>query len=262
MTEETVAPVGQPVTETIATPAEHEPAGNTNERPEGWEQVDLTELPPEIRGKYEARINRLYGQVKRSESVMRELAENQRRLQGKIDNWEVGQVQQRTSGRLQELQRDYKVAFERGDADKAWAIQRELTELQATSTRPPVRQAEEPKQPSGGLAVEEAEAIGEWAQARPYARDGNEWQPWTASQLNELYVHPQWRDRPIEDKLEEVDRRFRAQTKPAGAAVLDGQGGRAQARGTKLTNEQQAVARMLFPAMKPADAYAKYAKGL
>lgn len=264
MSDEAAVPLEErPVEETkIVKPAEHEPEDHQEKKPtpEGWEQVDLSELPPEIADKYEKRLNRLYGQMKRSEGAMKEMAENQRRLYDRLDNWEAGQAQQRTAGRLTELEREFKQAFEKGDSEKAWRIQRELAELNVPQK--PVTKTEEPA-PKAALPQDEASAIADWASERPYAQDGNKWQQWTAAQLNELYVDPDWMDKPIDDKLEEVDRRYRSRTKPRSAEVLDGQGGAAKANRTpKLSDEQKAVARMLFADMKPNDAYARYAKGM
>lgn len=275
MTDETVAQEEQPEVETtvIAQPDNAEPDGNENEqggeqeaareKPEGWDQVDLSELPDHLRSPYEKRIHRLYGQVKRSESMMREMAENQRRLYERLENWESGQVQQRTSQRVSELEREYKDAFASGDGDRAWAIQRELAELYSGQTQQPARKAEpEPKPQDKGLPEWEAATIAEWAKDRPFAQDKSPDQEWVAKELNALYADPQWAQRPVEDKLDEIDRRYTQKSRPKGQQVLDGQGAsRGAGRGPKLSEDEKGVARMLFPNLPAKDAYAKYAAG-
>lgn len=266
MTEETAAQVEQPVVAPVAAPeanpGEHEPESpNTENQPEGWDRVDFQN---DDRTKIEKRFHRLYGQVKRQDQLLSQLVEDNRRLMERQTNWEVGQAQASTAARLAELQDGWKQAFERGDANRAWAIQQEMIDLRARQNRvpePPRREA--PQQTAPQLAQEEAVVIAEWAQDRPFAKDGSEWQQWTATQLQELYVHPKWKDAPIEDKLEEVDRRYKAQVKPQSAAVLDGKGGsRPRQTGPKLSEAQQAVARRLFPKVSPQEAYSRYAKGM
>ena len=264
MIEETAAPVEQPDAAPAATEAnqgEHVPESQTA-RPEGWERLDYSELPPELAEKVQRRINRYHGQVKTLQAQVHELTDNQRRVYERLENWEMGQAQASTQARLAELEKGWKQAISAGATDRAWALQIEASDLRAQQHRVPPPRQEPPRENLPQLAQDEAVAIGEWAQARPFAKDGSEWQQWTATQLQELYVHPKWKDAPIEDKLDEVDRRFKAQ-RPQQAAVLDGKGGsRPKSSGPKLSDAQQAVARRIFSNLSPQEAYVRYAKGL
>ena len=242
----------------VAEPENTKPEDN---KPNGYDEVDFNEFPDEIRQKIEPRFHRIYGQMKRNENANKELIENQRRIYEKLEGWENGLKGQETATRVNQLKAEWKEAFRLGDAAKAWSINEEMTNLKVAPLVAPKVQPVEQK--TSIVSSDEATVIEVWADSRPFAQDGNKFQKWTATQLSDVWVDPDFVDAPIEDKLAEVDRRYAARTQPSQAQVLDGQGG-GRRNTTKITldKNQMAVAQMMWPALSETEAAAKYMKGL
>jgi hypothetical protein len=245
-------------------------------KPKGWDQVDFQN---DDRAAIEARFHRLYGQLKTQERALDQMGKDNRQLFERMQNWEVGQAQQNVHARVNELQSNLQQAMDEGDSQRTSAIVREMAQLEAMSTAQPSNYgAAAPQQPQQPADIEDhpdVATIRGWAAERPWAQQGHKDHAWTAYQLNNLYASPEWADRPIEQKLAQVDNIYRdlqggqPQAAPQQAPVLaDGSGGRGRSRrggqssADRLSDAQKTVAIHMFPDKSPRDAYAAYARGI
>jgi len=241
------------------------------DRPKGWDQVDFQN---DDRTAIEARFHRLYGQVKQQERVMDQMATDNRSLYERMQNWEVGQQQQNVQTRVGQLQASLQEAMDEGDAQRTAQLVREMTQLEAMSAAPPPPAPPAPPQQAGDGEHPDVALIRNWAEARPYAQEGHKDRAWVAFQLNDLYSNPEWANRPVQDKLTQIDSMYgemrggaQPNTPTPNAPVLgDGSGGGGRRRGRsqvdQLSEAQKTVAVHMFPEKNPRDAYSAYARGL
>ena len=181
-----------------------------------------------------------------------------RKLIERFENWEAAQYNDKVAGQVSTLRSEYTKAFEAGDGNKAFQISRELVRLEAT----PVPRREPEPEPDATVDQGDLQQIATWASTREWTQQGNRYQRWARSQIEDLYDDPDWAERPVEDKLVEVDRRYTKRTQPSGGEVLSGGDSAPPSRGPKLTGDQKKVAAAMYGDMPPKDAYARYAKGM
>lgn len=231
------------------------------DRPEGWEQVDYSQLQPDIRPVVEARINRLYGQVKESQRVMNQLAADNKTLLDRLGNIEAGMA----SSQAADFRAQLKEAAEQGDYERVATLTEQrlnATSKPAVETAPQKSEArEETPAPesvdiSEHLSAEEEAFVAAWYQERDAS--GNLLRPWAdpnnkdfqsaAEVFNANWNRPSVRQNGVMAVLSEVDRVMGTQ-KPAQqtAAPVMRNTGRSMPSSSsgKLTAEQKEAAALL-----------------
>ena len=245
---------------------QQQPEGDGQQPREERGRVDFKTASPEV---IEARFNRMYRQVKESEARERERDRLLRDMHDRLAAQETGQRTERLGRQKAQVEADMSDAFEKGDSARAAKLQRELVELEIEARAPatvkspaPVEQPQ-PSAEAAWVPQDDMRAISEWSAKRDYAK-GGEYQQWTAAQIYDLYAHPKWQGRTVQEKLAEVDRRYRAETQPATAQVLAPNANRRppDPSKTKLSEAQRQVAYRIFPDKTKAEAEAEYAKGV
>tara|TARA_R110000822_G_scaffold49674_11_gene130109 strand:- start:4647 stop:5501 length:855 start_codon:yes stop_codon:yes gene_type:complete len=245
-----------------APPPAQEPAEG---KAPGYKQVDFEK---DDRAAIEQRFHRLYGQMKQSQAMVDQMTVDQRTLHEKLSNIEVGQVQTNVATHMKQLQGQLQEAMDVGDAAKSTAVIRQISQLEARASAPPPKQQAAPQQQEQ-QEHPDVSAIRNWSSSRAWAQEGHEDRSWAAFQLNDLYTSPEWADRPVSEKLGEVERRYTelSGTKQSSrqAPVLDQKGEtRRRSSGTsgKLSDAQKAVALRMFDDKPREEAYKLYAQGL
>lgn len=211
---------------------------DTGTPPDGFNRVDFS---PE----QQARIDRLYGNMKRYEGDAKELREINQQLINTVQQLHQGQsqiVSHLQSSDFQEaeskLRSDRDTAWQKGDmnayntaSDKLNDIKIQKNINQEKIKAQPVRQ---PVQPQNGRIVNpsleqrplsEAEANIARSWMSETDTTGNLKRSWTnandpknyaaALEGQAVFNSPQWADKPIADKLREIDRRMGTQTTQA-----------------------------------------------
>lgn len=256
----------QTMTEVTPTPAPEAPAEVTQEtpppnghdpaRPEGFDPVDVKTATPE---QIEARINRLYGNLKKNEKEAREARQANEILIQRFQELQQGQqqiVQHIQTNDYQEtentLRQQMRAAWDRGDVDGYHATNEKLLDIKAEKAA----QAKIPKQQkpietnnlqqnraiSATEALEMSVASGEtppdkanilrayFGEADPY---GNLKRPWVnvsdvrnsqASKIGAVVFdpeHPVFSQMTFKQQLAEMDRQMGvANTQPQSNSVL------------------------------------------
>lgn len=262
-------PVQTPPDDGGVSDSEPESKPQDSNRIDDW--VDYDALPDEIRGKVQSRIRTLENQKRKAWEVNDQLVKDLRakhdQLQSRLNNWEAGQNAERVQGEINRLESELQDALDAADARKAAEITRRIVKLEAGTTQQPQRREEPRPQQQDAAPISETDirTINQWAANRPFARPDSPDHEWTKNELGKLYTDPDWDLAPIDEKLREVDRRYKAKAAPKRADVLTGssdQPGRRGNRDNGLTEAQKAVAVRMFSDLKPADAYKAYAEGM
>lgn len=248
---------------------EPEPQKEDEPKPSGYDQVDFQNDP---RDQIEQRFHRLYGQMKQSQSMMDQMVTDQRTMFERVQNMEVGQTQANAQATLGYLQAQLQEAMDLGDAARSTQIISQISQMTAQAAAPPANYGQPAAQPATTQEQEHPDVaqIREWSSSRPWSQEGHKDRPWAAFQLNELYQSPEWSDRPVVEKLTEVERRYNdyskpgQQAQPAQPQVLGQEGSpRPKSSGTvSLNTDQKAIAVRMFPDKSAAEAYKAYGKGL
>ncbi len=237
------------------------------DKPAGWQQIDYDRLPEAEAKVVEARVNRLYGQVKQSERLQQQLAKDNKALFDRLKALEDTTVSRKTDQIKQEL----KEAAEEGDSERIATLTADLVE--ATS-RPAAEPASsdfpDADEPAGNgqtdlsehLSAQEEAIVAAWYAQTDEA--GQPIRPWVdqnhpsfnaaATAFMAAWNRPDVKEQGINAVLAEVDRIMGVQ-KPdqpaqqrqnAAAPVMANQGPRAPSKGTpKLTAEQREAAALM-----------------
>lgn len=255
---------------------ETQPEANGEDKPEGWEQVDLT---PE----QQARFNRIYGQMKQKDKVIEQLAQDQRKAIERLEALETSHQERETGSQLDALRMAEREALEVGDTAKAQELRDEITDLKIQSSVP--KPKEEPKAQDGGqefvnqyLTPDRMATLESWVSetdgnnqlVRPWANDSH---PDYATAMRAAWAvisDPSMKDAEIGAILSEVDKvtgaiiGSPAPAKRPSAPVLGSNGDAPPRKQNKSTldENQKMVARSMFPGMKASEAEARYAKSL
>lgn len=216
------------------------------EKPEGFDKVEFT--PEQL-----ARVNRIYGNMKRYESDARELREINSKL---IET--VSQVQQEQSKVVNHLQiKDYesaenklkeeaRQAYARGDVDNWMSATQKMAEitvkksLSESAPRQPQQQPQrQPQQVSpedaiqlatqkGDVSPEEANIYRAWVNETD--AQGNLKRPWinpndvrnttAAFEGRAVFANPSFQNKSFAERLREIDKRMGMQTSQQGNSVM------------------------------------------
>lgn len=233
-------------------------------KPTGYDQVDFQK---DSREEIEARFHRLYGQMKQSQSMVDQMAVDQRALYEKMQNWEVAQAQTNTQSQMSQLQAQLQEAMDVGDAARSTAIIGQISQLSARAAIPQPTYTPQVQQEAPQDSPDVAK-IREWSSSRDWTQEGHKDRPWAALQLNDMYQSPEWSGQSVEAKLAEVERRYTELRQPPEqtvAPVLDQGGGQRRRPGAKMANlnqDQKNIAVRMFPEKEPKAAYEAYTRGL
>lgn len=240
-------------------------------KPAGYDQVDFQN---DDRDKIEQRFHRLYGQMKQSQSINDQMIADQRAMYERIQNMEVGQAQANAQATLGHLQAQLQEAMDVGDAARSTQIISQISQMTANAAVPPANYGQPATQPAQPQAQDQEHPdvprIREWGAQRPWMQEGSPDRAWGAMQLNDMYNSPEWADRPVEEKLAQLEKTYtdlRAPSRQADTTqpqVLGQEGSpRPKSSGTvSLNNDQKAIAVRMFPDKTAAEAHKAYAKGL
>ena len=217
----------------------------------------------------QARFNRLYGQVKTQDTLIKKMAADNAKLVERLDNLDAATAKREIDSRLGELRTAEKEALESGDYDRASQVRDQMTELRVDAAKPKEVPKPQSTDPDEWIDGDKEAAIAEFASETD--EEGNPLRPWCAED------HP---DRPmmlefisdvikgnpdieVEELLKKADRYGkRLVQKPVrtAAAVLSGNSDvRPQKRDkVSLSEDQKAVARKMYPGdPKALERYAK-----
>lgn len=252
------------------TGTEEQPKAEVKEevKTEGKQFVEFT---PE----QEARFKRVYGHMKEYERELKKVSENNGILLSKLEEMESKFSSRETTDALAILKAEKKAAYESGNIDKVMEIDDKIIRL---STAPKPEKIElkktDPKEvASEWLTPERKAVLDAWAQEPD--QSGTPLRPWTNpnhpkyARLVEMAAgvmnDPDFKDGPIENVLQEVDR-LMGLDKPKAvrqtAAVLGGDTNASPAtdKSAPLTEAQKRTARLMFP--KEKDPFKKYSEAM
>lgn len=257
--ESTVSTVSTITTEATST----DNTENTSEphnKPAGFEAVEFTKEQQE-------RVNRIYGNMKRYENDAREMRNLNAQLATEITNLTAGQ--QQIVSHLQvnnfqdaenSLRSDRDSAWKRGDMDAYNTANDKLGEIRtkkALTEIQPKQTAQQPPQPRGldagrlvnraleksDLSSAEANIAKAWMSEtddtgnlkRPWTQENDQRNYAAALEGQAVFNSPQWVDKPIGEKLKEIDRRMgiKQQNNSGGQNVLSAGN---LTRGTRTNN--------------------------
>lgn len=277
-TESTPAPAPEaPVTETQETPQTEQPS-NGEGKPEGFDPVDVRTATPE---QIEARINRLYGNVKKNEKDAREARQANEILIARFQ--ELANNQQQIVTHLQStdyveaentLRQQQRTAWDKGDLETYHAATEKLVEVKAqkaVAARDARQQKPNENRPqmvsravsatdavnmavqNGEINDSEANIYRAWAgETDPY---GNPKRPWVnetdirnstaAYEGAAVFNNPAFANKTFVEKLREVDRRMGLQTQTQqGSNVLPAGNltGQRKTSNVKLSQMEETIA--------------------
>lgn len=214
----------------------------TEEKPEGWDQVELT---PE----QQKRFNRLYGQVKGFERTIKDyekIMREQSELLDKLDknqNVIVNHLQETDFVKTEKMLKEQrKEAFNKGDletyddlTDKIndIKIQKKLSEKEVKEPRKKVTSGEDFVNrgiQKGTISEEDLEVYRAWASETD--ENGNLLRPWVNAadfrsrdavmEGSAVFNKSSFVNKPFADKLKEIDRRMGIENQRATGGVLPG----------------------------------------
>ena len=232
-------------------------------QPEGWEQIDYDKLQPDVRPVVEARIGRLYGQVKEGQRVMNQLADDNKTLLGRLKGIEDN-IQ---TGRTGDIKAELKQAAEAGDYERIATLTEELVKTTSKAAEETAPQKKETPGESGTqnpvdvtehmsadeeafVAAWYAEKDGNGNPIRPWANQGHQDFQAAANVFTMNWNRPSVKDQGVKAVLAEVDRVMGTQ-KPAqkNASVMrsssSGPSSGTNQSKSKLTTEQRQAAELL-----------------
>lgn len=240
----------------------HETVEQTNEKPAGYDPVDVSSAPPD---KIQERLDYLYSQVKSNERNMREyksIAAEQSKYIDDLMNG-VGQVvnhleTQNFSQEEDQVTKEMRAAFEAGDMDKFIANQKKLVQLEAKKTAP--KQVQKPqaqqKNTEYTLSDNEERYVASWQDetddsgrsVRPWAKTDDPEDPDPDFVKAYLIAERTKRRNPsytVEQVLAEVDKKMgvKSTNSGGGQSVMGGNlQTPAKKQNIRLTPEQERLA--------------------
>ena len=263
---ENVEPVAPAAAETVTPVVAGETAkGNGEVKPDGTQSVVFT---PE----QEARFKRIYGNMKQYERINNSLIEQNRILLEKFEKLETD-TRQKTWNELREEKRKALEAREEGFAGRVLDIDDKLAELREAPKEkaPPARTAP----PPSVFSPEQEEDIRAWSSE--LTSDGNWRRPW-AQPSHPLHMKfanlaagvmndPQYSSKGVRPVLDEANRLMSSQqqsaVRPSAQVLSQNQDIRqTPVKASELTGDQKFVALRMYPKLKEAEAFKKYAEAV
>jgi len=242
------------VQETPETPEESkEQPQEQREKPQGYDPVDLSDLPEEKAEAIKHRIDYLYGQVKRGEKDwevaqdhIRRLDESLHKVSGRLGHIE----EEKSENDLATLRRMAVDAMEEGEYDRAQEINERILELKISPKEE--KPKEEPKEDV--LPPQTQEALTRWAletdesgkPVRPYVDATHPDHQKAIQNAHEIWNDPVARANidTIDDFLRILDKKMQGAKAPAVASTSPNFRPKANKK-IELTEDQKRIARKL-----------------
>lgn len=270
----TEQPDGAQLAEVLPAAAEAE-TKETNERPAGYEPVDVSNLPPEVKD----RIDYLYSQVKGNNRTLldyRRIAEQQSKTIDDLVNGVgsvVNHLQERDFATTEaQIAKERDDAWERGDIKAYHAADEKLTDIKVekklSQKKPAQVKQPEPEQElsdEGYMAPEDKVIVDSWQDERgddgrllrPWAFAGDPKNPAAEYKVANAYTmavlaNPKFQNATLSEKLAEVDRLMGTQKSPPRQNVMGGglTGNRKTNKITLSSKQEQIAVRTKFGGSK------------
>ncbi len=250
---------------------------DNEQKPEGFEPVDVSHLPEEDQDNIQARFDRLYGQVKmsdrRNKAMESVLLEQQKAL---VDISQKLTETERTTAK-KSIEDGIRMAEEFGDMPKANQLRQSLIEMNMEEKLQAALAKKQPNNysPENVLDTQMAEVTDPYENAyltqamAERAPDGNYMRPWAQrghpdlqvalQEAEVIWTSPKFANKTVEEKMKELDRRMGTPQRKQGSSVLSGGGNQKTQQGAQLTPAEQQVAVRLYSKLPSDQAIAKYA---
>lgn len=206
-----------------------QPQQNSNKMEEfanekGYDWVDFSQLPGEIRETVEPRFHRLYRQLMASDANNKETVKMNMALAEKIEKLqETTQKQldihseEQKNKELADVRGQIRQAADEGDGDRVLELTSQLVDVQKKyePKEEPTEKPEEKKEPTGGgLSEEDAKYVTDWTEerddlgnpVRPWIQPGHPLQKFATDLALALMSHPNYEKVSIGDVLSEVEK--------------------------------------------------------
>lgn len=228
--------------ETVHEP-EKESEQEVKEEANGTEFVDLDELPPAA----QKRFKRIYAHMKENERALEESGKVNKQLYDRLRKIEENSNTSQRETKIAAIKSQLKDAIESGDVDRQVELNGELQKTYATNTEPePIEMPES----AVDLNARKLESM-----AAEVDDDGNMKRPWmqqthprfqeAVSAANAVMYSPEYQGHPIEDIMEEVDRRMISKKRTAPQVLDSAENKGPKKDSTELTSEQKLVAKAM-----------------
>lgn len=263
----------------VSSPAQESTAQHSN-KPAGYDPVDLSGLPEELRAPLEDRFKYLYTQVKTNEREKNRLDRTLNEFRGvaasqsqKIEELMggfgqvVSHLETKTFNDTEStLKQQLRAAFDAGDNDKYFELQEKLDDIRLEKKFSAINKKEAPKQErqaisvqeESGIAPEDQRVIATWQDEKDDS--GVLMRPWAINrgtvenpdknylaalaETRAVLMSPLYADKTMEEKMSEVDKRMGVQKTASRQTVMGGglTGNRKTSKIT-LSPKQQEIAR-------------------
>ncbi len=251
------------------------------EEGDGYEYVKFD--PPT-----QKRFNRMYGQVKaqdvklaKQEKLFTDMQEHFAKVSKKLQTYEDAETVKNNEAQINRIKQEIAEASSDGDSTRVAELTYDLVKQETANQNKPV--VEEPVAPQSSVTSEEQAYAANWTGemadngdfVRPWAQDGHPLKPFMIKMVETVASHPDHTNDTIEDIFEKVDAIMFAQTgkninnnvntnsEPTVATVSNSNASYRPTNNknsvSRLTVDEKAVAEMLMPEMKPAEAHKAYA---
>lgn len=280
------------VTEATQTNDNAQPASG-RDKPAGYDPVDLSGLPEDLRAPLEDRFKYLYTQVKTNEREKVRLDRTLNEFRGvaasqsqKIEELMggfgevVNHLENKTINETEtSLKQQMRAAYESGDNDKYFEIQDKLDDIRLekkfaakTKKDAPKQERQQPQTQveDSGIAPEDQRVISSWQDERDDS--GVMLRPWAINrgtmdnpdkqylaalaETRAVLMSPLYSDKTMEEKMAEVDRRMGVAKQGARQNVIGGglTGGRKTTKITLSPKQQEIATRTKFAGPGKSDA--------
>lgn len=244
-------------------------AVQAGEIPDGTEFIDFESLDPKVK----ARFDRIYRNMKDNERALTESAKVQRQLVERLTRLEKSDINSKSANAIASLNAQKAQALEEGDAAAVVELDNKIRAVEQSQNYQPAP-INVPEPSSGGLSPQEEAQMEAWAAEksesgeplRPWADPGHPLHQKAASLGYAVMQDPT--KYTLEEQLAEIDRLMGVENgspKRVSPGVLStGEGGRRPSKKQAgLTQDQRAIARVMYPEAKSAsEAEEKYAAAM
>ena len=225
--------------------------------------IDLDKIKdPDTRQQVQDRLSGLYRSQKESASALGEMQRLYSGMEKKLSEMEQGQQQKKTETELETVRKGIADANAKGEYEKAAELQEKMVDLKTPKPEPP--------KPDDGLSRAQEDALFSW-QAE-ITDDGRLLRPWanprhakyreTIALLTEASQNPEIASQGFSAVLDAVHEKMTPKPKQASPVTSgDATPPRSSGKTTKLTPQQERVAKRMYPNEKdPLKAYAEAMK--
>jgi len=212
------------------------------------------EKPEAVPGWANKLMSKMRGKLTRSDKRMAQLTDALKQATDKLAQVEGNTTAAQKKDVETNLRTLRKKALADGDADAFDEIDARLQEVRAMRVAP--KKIDIPDiAPESEVDDEDRDAVDVWADKRPWAKPSHDLYDEAAHIGASVFGSKRFKDKPIEDKLAEIDRRMSVLTgKATDATVLSGNGGGSKVRvEPKLTEQDKKLAKLWYGDMADGD---------